>query len=185
MESQVTLFGKMSPELIPQTTEKTSAECLKKSAKSKTKQYLSLDLRGNGLTPEVLWETISLSLGELTTLNISESPQSRKRIYLVADFGGNRAEKIQFKPESVSGNFETVRQSFRDYRSDLAKSFGVTGTRPYDNGDNDDGRSGDTLTGQQDKSSGECLANPIRENGTGGGNVPCVMSFRESIKGGI
>ena len=104
--------------------------------------------------------------------------QSRKRIYLVADFGGYRAEKIQFKPESVSGNFETMRQSFRDYQSDLAKSFGVTGTRPYDNGNNDDGRSGDTFTGQQDKSSGECLTNPIRENGTRGGKCSLCNEFQ-------
>lgn len=97
--------------------------------------------------------------------------QTRKRIYLVADFGSYRAEKIQFKPESVSGNFETMRQSFRDYQSDLAKSFGVTGTRPYDNGNNDDGRSRAALTGQQNKSSGECLTNPIRDNGTRGGET--------------
>ena len=31
-------------------------------------------------------------------------PQRRKRIYLVADFRGQRAAKILFKPESVSGN---------------------------------------------------------------------------------
>ena len=99
--------------------------------------------------------------------------QSRKRIYLVADFGSNRAEKIQFKPESVSGDFETVRQPFRDYQSDLAKSFGVTGKRPYDNGNNDDGRSRAALTGQQDKNSGEDLTDFICENGTrGGGTSP-------------
>ena len=34
-------------------------------------------------------------------------PQRRKRIYLVADFGSERAGKILFKPESVSGNPET------------------------------------------------------------------------------
>lgn len=104
--------------------------------------------------------------------------QSRKRIYLVADFGGNRAEKIQFKPESVSGDFETVRRAFRDYQSDLAKSFRVTGKRPYDNGDNDDGRSRAALTGQQDKNSGENIANPIRENGTGGGKRPLCNEFQ-------
>ena len=104
--------------------------------------------------------------------------QTRKRIYLVADFGGYRAEKIQFKPESVSGNFETVRQSFRDYQSDLAKSFGVTGRRPYDNGDNDDGRSRAALTRQQNKNSGEDLTDFICENGTRGGKCPLCNEFQ-------
>ena len=47
-------------------------------------------------------------------------PQRRKRIYLVADFGGNTAPKILFEREGLSGNFAESREEMciRDrYRS--------------------------------------------------------------------
>ena len=42
-------------------------------------------------------------------LNTGESPQRRRRIALVADFGGQRAGEILFKPQSLSGDIAQSR----------------------------------------------------------------------------
>jgi hypothetical protein len=59
---------------IPPTTERTSGQSSKKSAKSKNQIYLFLDLRTNGQNQAKYWEKISLSHGELSMLNTVEVP---------------------------------------------------------------------------------------------------------------
>lgn len=60
--------GRMFLERLAQTKEKTSAECLKKSAESATNQLLFLDLRKeNGSRQEPSWETITALHGEFST----------------------------------------------------------------------------------------------------------------------
>ena len=65
--------GRMSQVLFPRTQEKISEPSLKNSAKSKTQQYLFLNLQ-SGQKQEKLWEMISLSPTEHSTLNTGEFP---------------------------------------------------------------------------------------------------------------
>ena len=71
-------YGKTCREHSVQTKEKISEECLKKSAKSKTKEPLFLDLRGgvNGEIAVASWETGIQSLGEFSMQSFGERPNA-------------------------------------------------------------------------------------------------------------
>lgn len=51
-------------------------------------------------------------------------PQRRKRIYLVADFGGQRAGEILFKRESLRGDFAQSRKAWKETAADAVGSIG-------------------------------------------------------------
>lgn len=51
-------------------------------------------------------------------------PQRRKRIYLVADFGGQRAGEILFKREGLRGNFAQSRAARKETAADAVGSTG-------------------------------------------------------------
>lgn len=51
-------------------------------------------------------------------------PQRRKRIYLVADFGGQRAGEILFKREGLRGNFAQSREAGKEATADAVGSAG-------------------------------------------------------------
>ena len=51
-------------------------------------------------------------------------PQRRKRIYLVADFGGQRAGEILFKREGLRGNFAQSREAGKEAAADAVGSTG-------------------------------------------------------------
>lgn len=51
-------------------------------------------------------------------------PQRRKRIYLVADFGGQRAGEILFKREGLRGNFAQSREAGKEATADAVGSTG-------------------------------------------------------------
>lgn len=51
-------------------------------------------------------------------------PQRRKRIYLVADFGGQRAGEILFKREGLRGNFAQSREARKEAAADAVGSAG-------------------------------------------------------------
>ena len=79
MDGQESLFGpdipstRMSPEHSPQTKEKTGGASSKRSAASKIRLPMSLDLRTvNGKRAEASWVTGILSHGRLRTLNSGE-----------------------------------------------------------------------------------------------------------------
>lgn len=55
-------------------------------------------------------------------------PQRRKRIYLVADFGGNTAPKILFEREGLSGNFTESREAWQRTAGDIKTGTHKTGT---------------------------------------------------------
>lgn len=62
-------------------------------------------------------------------------PQRRKRIYLVADFRGQRAGEILFKSEGVSGNFEQSREAGQGIADNAEKCSGrssCTCLNPWD-----------------------------------------------------
>ena len=52
-------------------------------------------------------------------------PQRRRRIYLVADFGGRRAAEILFKREGLRGHFEKGRTPWQGTSADVAGGAGV------------------------------------------------------------
>ena len=58
-------------------------------------------------------------------------PQRRKRIFLVADFGGESAGEILFEPESVSGHFTEGERVGQDVAADVGASIGSTGWDAY------------------------------------------------------
>ena len=71
-----TSFGKMSPALSVQAEEKILGSSSKKSAVSRIKMPVVLDLRegANGGAAAVSWETASPWLGEFSTHSFGESP---------------------------------------------------------------------------------------------------------------
>ena len=52
-------------------------------------------------------------------------PQRRRRIYLVADFGGERAGKILFEREGLRGHFETGRTPWQGTAADAQRCAGA------------------------------------------------------------
>lgn len=74
---QLSLFGKMFPERLVQTAEKTSAPCWKNLPAWNNQTLQFLDLRGgaDGAKPEQLPEMDGPWLGDSSTLNIGECPR--------------------------------------------------------------------------------------------------------------
>lgn len=62
--------------------------------------------------------------GECWTPNTGASPQRRKRIYLVADFGGQRAGEILFKREGLRRDFAQSRAAWKETAADAVGSTG-------------------------------------------------------------
>lgn len=68
-------------------------------------------------------------------------PQRRRRIFLVADFGGNRAREILFEREGLRWHFEEVRKAWERTSESLERRFDEAGkyirgeiARPFDGG---------------------------------------------------
>lgn len=117
---QESLFGKTCTEPIQATAERTSAPCCRPSAKSQTPTPMCLDLRkengggagcivGDGYS--LAWRTYDaqhwgVTIRDRDTGDVRQigTSQRRRRIYLVADFRGERAGKVFFEPESVRWN---------------------------------------------------------------------------------
>ena len=72
-------------------------------------------------------------------------PQRRRRIYLVADFGGGCAAEILFEREGLRGYFETGRTPWKGVATDAER-----GAYVYDARGNGDGRIVSTLTGDHE-----------------------------------
>lgn len=72
-------------------------------------------------------------------------PQRRRRIYLVADFGGGCAEEILFEREGLQGYFETGRTPWEGVAADAER-----GAYVYDARGNGDGSIVSTLTGDHE-----------------------------------
>lgn len=70
-------------------------------------------------------------------------PQRRRRIYLVADFGGERAPEILFKQEGVCGYFEASGTQRKNFATDVTRSIEsscVGNYLIYDARENSDGK---------------------------------------------
>ena len=128
-------------------------------------------------------------------------PQRRKRIYLVADFGGNTAPKILFEREGLSGNFAESREAWQRTAGSAADSFGTAGLCLCDQGgERIDILKERTATLRAEAHHPPCVLEnhpadsrlQISENGkvqtltsrcgTGGGNVPLLMDTPKTLK---
>ena len=94
-------------------------------------------------------------------------PQRRKRIYLVADFGGNTAPKILFEREGLSGDFTESREAWQRTAGDIKTGTHKAGTDDVECYDISDRRR------VADKS--EVSPTLTTKMGTGGNNVPIVL----------
>ena len=113
--SQDSWSGKTSPEPSVQTKERTSDVFLKKFAELRIKPPMYLFLGGGK------WSTSGCVMGDwwsvawrLHDAQFWGVPQRRKRIALVADFGGKSAPEILFERESMSGDIEQSEQARKE-----------------------------------------------------------------------
>lgn len=104
---QLSLFGKTCPERSVPTEEKISEPCWKNLPAWNNQTLQFLDLRVGGGR----WRKAGAIAGNGWSLAWRQLdaqywgvPQRRKRIALVADFGGQRAAEILFERTSLSGN---------------------------------------------------------------------------------
>lgn len=126
------------------------------------------------LPPKGKWQTAGCIMGDHFTIawRVLDAqywgvPKRRKRIYLVADFGGNTAPKILFEREGLSGNFTESREAWQRTAGDIKTGTHKTGTDDVECYDISDRRR------VADKS--EVSPTLTTKMGTGGNNVPIVL----------
>jgi DNA (cytosine-5)-methyltransferase 1 len=158
-----------------------------------------------GDTYSIAWRTVDAQFWGVA--------QRRKRIYLVADFGGNTAPKILFEREGLSGDFKESIETWQGTARNSKTGFDKTSNdciRCYDIGDrrsvaNESIDVSPTLTRKMG-TGGNNVPALVLENhpqdsrvtikedgivptltgrmGTGGGNVPLTMQIRCGCEGG-
>lgn len=94
-------------------------------------------------------------------------PQRRKRIYLVADFGGDTAPEILFVREGLSGNFAESREAWQRTAGDIKTGTHKTGA--------DDVECYDISDRRRVADRSEVSPTLTTKMGTGGNNVPIVL----------
>ena len=122
-------------------------------------------------------------------------PQRRRRIALVADFGGESAPEILFERKGVSGNITQSATPWKGFATAIAKRFGSAnqterGTDPtdsentqliYDARGNGDGNISPTITGDHENRVSDYTALCIRERcGCEGGDKGCLIQNKKS-----
>lgn len=126
------------------------------------------------LPPKGKWQSAGCIMGDTYSIawRVFDAqywgvPQRRKRIYLVADFGGSTAPKILFEREGLSRDFKESREAWQGTAGDLKTGTHKAGTEDvecYDISDRrrvaDRSKVSPTLTSKM---------------GTGGNNVPVVL----------
>lgn len=126
------------------------------------------------LPPKGKWQTAGCIMGDHFSIawRVFDAqywgvPQRRKRIYLVADFGGNTAPKILFEREGLSGDFAESREAWQRTAGDIKTGTHKAGTDDVECYDISDRRR------VADKS--EVSPTLTTKMGTGGNNVPIVL----------
>lgn len=103
-DTQLSLFGKTSSELIPAITERTSAPCWKSLHDASSRELLFLDLsKGNGQKPAALQEMAGASPGARLTLNTGESPSAAVESRLSWILEVNAPEKYYLSEKACQG----------------------------------------------------------------------------------
>lgn len=126
------------------------------------------------LPPKGKWQTAGCIMGDHFSIawRVLDAqywgvPQRRKRIYLVADFGGNTAPKILFEREGLSGNFTESREAWQRTAGDIKTGTHKTGT--------DDDECYDISDRRRVADKSEVSPTLTTKMGTGGNNVPIVL----------
>ena len=100
---QLSLFGKMCPELSAATEERISDACSKNLLKSAGgAQYLDLRME-SGVMPERSWETVSVSRGACSTHNTGECPKDARESTLSQILQANAPEKYYLSAKACQG----------------------------------------------------------------------------------
>lgn len=153
--TQLSLFGRTCPELSVPTVEKISELCWKNLPALNNQTLLFLDLRGGR------WSKAGAICGNGWSLAWRQLdaqywgvPQRRKRIALVADFGGQRAAEILFERTSLSRNpDESIKTWEATPGHSQASPSGCDRTSEkviYDARGNGDGKIAPTITGDHE-----------------------------------
>ena len=104
VENQDLSFGKMSQVHLVPTRAKTLGQSFKKSAKSKMKDYLFLNLKvENGLTQGKSWEMHSPFVGESLMLNTGECPNEERESTLSQILQANVPTKYYLSQKACLG----------------------------------------------------------------------------------
>lgn len=126
------------------------------------------------LPPKGKWQTAGCIMGDHFSIawRVLDAqywgvPQRRKRIYLVADFGGNTAPKILFEREGLSGNFTESRKAWQRTAGDIKTGTHKAGT--------DDVECYDISDRRRIADRSEVSPTLTTKMGTGGNNVPIVL----------
>lgn len=134
---QNSCYGRMFPAHSVATKEKISDKSSKNLRKSKTKQFQSLNLTKWGGRQR--WERAGSVLGKgfsiaWRTLDAQYwgVPQRRRRIHLIVDFRGGRAEEVLFERNGLSRRFAESRKKWNGITPDT--TYGVDGTGEYIDG---------------------------------------------------
>lgn len=187
---QNSCYGRTFPAHSVATKEKISDKSSKNLRKSKTKQFQSLNLTKWGGRQR--WERAGSVLGKgfsiaWRTLDAQYwgVPQRRRRIHLIVDFRGGRAEEVLFERNGLSRRFAESRKKWNGITPDT--TYSVDGTGEYIGGRTN--RNGiDTappptvisLNNHPSDSritveeNGKCQTLTSRM-GTGGGNTPLLL----------
>lgn len=100
-------------------------------------------------------------------------PQRRRRIFLVADFGGQCAGQVLFEREGLSRSFEESRESWQGFTHSLAYR---SSTRVWDARGNGDGNIAPTITGDHNNRVTDYTTLCVRERcGKEGGGKGCLV----------
>lgn len=100
-------------------------------------------------------------------------PQRRRRIFLVADFGGQCAGEILFEREGLSRNFAESRESWQGFTHSLAC---CSDAKVWDARGNGDGKTCSTITGDHNGSVTDYTALYVRERcGKEGDGKGCLV----------
>ena len=150
-------FGKTSPEHTAQTEGKTSVSCSKNSAKLPTAKFQFLDLRkdGGGGAGAIMGDGYSVAWRTLDAQYWGVS-QRRRRIWLVADFGGESAPEILFKREGLRRNFKESRATWEGAAETAEGSVGRASV--WDGRGNGNGRIAPTQASDHNNRSGDFAA---------------------------
>ena len=119
---QGSVSGKTYPEHSRPTEARTSEVSSKKSAKSATVQFQSLDLR-SGQKPEKSWQTATLSHGESLMRVAGEFPREENASTLSQILQDNVPKKYYLSPKACQGILRRASERGKELPAVLKKAL--------------------------------------------------------------
>lgn len=175
------LCGKMSPERSALTTAKTSGSSSKNSPKSTTQPFQFLDLRTteenrpNGGDKGALWQTDFQSLGDFSMLNFGEFPSEENESFLWQILEDNVPDKYSLSAVACQGILDRANRKGKkmDALLEMALLMQIERERAVSL----ENHPADSRVTIIEDGTAQTLTSRM---GTGGGNVPLVMTFRKT-----